>query len=407
MQNPNYNIWWGPPKKFSPKVAERKISWLELFYDLVYVIVISKITHYLAEHHNFSGLLDYMFLFAMTFWGWYNGSQYHDLHGTPGIRTRFMTLWQMMAVGAFAVTLESPAESLVFRSTFALLFLQLFITYLWWSVGIYDKAHRKLNVPYTVAFLIAFALLVITFFVPQPYQRMLSWVALFLNYFPFAFTAVRMEKRNVDFSLSANMTERLGLFTIIVFGEAILGVINSVCHLPELNFATWLCFGLGILIVFALWWIFFSLIADRECRHGMWAGNTMALTYIPTLASLGMVGAAFPSLLEHAMQEHDGFSSSLQIIYGVSVAVFLCCISLISRFLVYPEDYGKGKKLLQPFLVMTGVVNLLLMLLFPRLPLLVYLLFVFLTLLTVIVVTTRIWFRIELRRISETQEQND
>src|SRR5687768_1331752 len=87
------NIWWGPPRKFDPRIAERKISWLELFYDLVYVIAIARITHHLAEHPSWHGLADYAYLFIMIFWGWINGSLYHDLHGSPGIRTRFMTLW--------------------------------------------------------------------------------------------------------------------------------------------------------------------------------------------------------------------------------------------------------------------------------------------------------------------------
>jgi low temperature requirement protein LtrA len=66
----------GPPKKFSASVAERRISWLELFYDLVYVIVISRVTHYLALHPGRAGLFDYAYLFAMIFWGWYNGSMH-------------------------------------------------------------------------------------------------------------------------------------------------------------------------------------------------------------------------------------------------------------------------------------------------------------------------------------------
>jgi low temperature requirement protein LtrA len=249
MSKKDYNIWWGPPKKFSTRITERKISWLELFYDLVYVIVISKITHYLAAHPSWDGLFDYAFMFAMTFWGWCNGSMHHDLHGTPGIRTRFMTLWQMMAVGALAVTLDSPPERILNRTTLAIMFLQLFITYLWWSVGIYDKEHRKLNRPYTYWFLAAFALLVVTFWVPFPYKRIVFLIALVINYLPYGLTARRMKKNKIDFTLSSTMTERLGLFTIIVFGEAILGVINSVSHMHELNIYVWLCFGLGILIV--------------------------------------------------------------------------------------------------------------------------------------------------------------
>jgi len=396
-----YNIWWGPPKKFSTQVSERKITWLELFYDLVYVIVISKVTHYLTGHPGWGGLLDYGYMFAMTFWGWYNGSMHHDLHGSPGIRTRFMTLWQMMAVGALAVTLDSPADSILNRTTGAIMFLQLFITYLWWSVGLYDKQYRKLNRPFTIWFLAAFALLILTFWIPFPYKRIVFLTALGINYLPFVLAARTLKRNSLEFSLSSNMTERLGLITIIVFGEAILGVINSIAHMPDLSFYVWLCFGLGILIVFALWWIFFSTIADRECKKGMWAGNIISFVYIPMLASLGMIGASFPALMGHMPAKENCFSNPLQIVFGVSIAVFLCSITAISAFLIHPQEYSKSKYFVQRLLVIIGIVNLLLMFLFPILPVFVYLMFVFLSLLIVIIVMTRTWFQIELRRIQQ------
>src|SRR5882672_9068243 len=102
--------WWGAPKKFSSKIAERKISWLELFYDLVYVIVISKTTHHFAQHPDFNGLVYYVYVFGIIFWGWLNGSMYYDLHGSPGVRTNLMTLWQMLAVATLAVTQEFTAD---------------------------------------------------------------------------------------------------------------------------------------------------------------------------------------------------------------------------------------------------------------------------------------------------------
>lgn len=400
MPRSNNNIWWGPPRKFSTLIAERKISWLELFYDLVYVIVISKVTHYLPHHANAAGLFDYMALFAFAFWGWFNGSMYHDLHGSPGIRTRFMTLWQMMAAGALAVTLDSPDESLVSRSTMALMFLQLFITYLWWSVGIYDKVHRKLNRPYTYSYLLVFTMLLLTYFVPLPFKRVLYWLALLLNFFPFILTAFRFRRsKDYELNLSPAMTERLGLFAIIIFGEAIVGVINSMGEIKDWSFGIWMCFGMGILIVFALWWIFFSVIADRECRKGMWSGMSMSFIYIPAFASLGMVGAAFPSLMENCGPGEEHHTHTLQIIFGVSVSVFLICIAAISRYLVFPEEYEQRRKQVQWFIILIGGLNLLLITLFSVLPVFVYLLSVFITLLVVIVVFTRMWFRIELNRL--------
>lgn len=394
-----YNIWWGPPKKFSANFEERKISWLELFYDLVYVVVISKVTYQLALNHSWTGVLDYAYLFAMVFWGWYNGSQYHDLHGSPGIRTRFMTLWQMVAVGALAVMLNGSGEHLISRATIGILVLQLFITYLWWSVGIYDKHHRKLNRPYTYCFLAAFALLCISGVVPFSYRRMLLWTVLVLNYFPFLLTALRLRNTSNEFSMSPSMTERLGLFTIIVFGEAILGVINSMTSLSEISASLWICFGMGILIVFALWWIFFSLIADRVCKPGILEGFVLSFLFIPTLASLGMVGAAFPSLIQGFTAPPD--AHRLQLIYGISISVFLCSIVAISRFLVYAEEYQRSKKRVQYLLLSMAVINLVLVFFFGVLSALVYLLCVFLILMSLIVILTKMWFRLELDKLNK------
>src|SRR6185436_11102690 len=262
------SIWWGPPKKFTSIIENRKISWLELFYDLVYVIAISKITHLFSAHPGLSALPMYIYLFSMIFWGWLNGSMYHDLHGSPGIRTRLMTLWQMMAVAALIVCLSSSTETITFRSTIALMVLQVFISYLWWSVGIYDKAHRVYSRYYTGCFLFATSLLFISLFTEGETTSMLFWVALIFNFLPAFLVITVLKQKNEDFSLSPNMVERLGLFTIIVFGECVLGVINSITKLEHLDTGVWLNFGLGILVVFALWWIFFSLIADRESQGG-------------------------------------------------------------------------------------------------------------------------------------------
>jgi hypothetical protein len=48
------NLWWGPPKNFSDRTNERKISWLELFYDLAYVAVISQLTLHLANRPSWN-----------------------------------------------------------------------------------------------------------------------------------------------------------------------------------------------------------------------------------------------------------------------------------------------------------------------------------------------------------------
>lgn len=401
-----YNIWWGPPKKFSTKFEDRKISWLELFYDLVYVIVISRTTHHLAVNPGAQGILDYLLLFVMIFWGWFNGSMYHDLHGSQGIRTRFMTLWQMMAVAALAVALNSPAVVFTFRVTIALIFLQVYITYLWWSVGIYDKNHRKLNVPYTLCYLVALILISVTLFVHQPYKRILFGIALIFNYMPPFLTGPFLGRKHLNLSLSPSMVERLGLFTIILFGEVILGVINGTSEVETLDNHVWICFGMGILVVFALWWIFFSLIADREIKSGFLNGQIMSMFYILTLGSLGIVGATFAGLIDtlenQVPHEHSFLIKSL---FGISLSVFLVSIWAISKCLCYPKEYNNSKKILSTLVISAAIAILLITFLFENLAFSFYLGFTFSILLVIIITITQMWFKVEVNRVKAQEEK--
>lgn len=349
----NTSDWWGPPKKFSTQSEERKISWLELFYDLVYVIAISKITHHLATHFNVSGFLDYTYFFAMIFWGWLNGSQYHDLHGTTGLRTILMTLWQMLIVAGLVVTIGSSPQNLVFNATIAVMALQLFITYLWWSVGIYDKEHRKLNKPYTFFYLASFALMFVTLFLEQPYLRIVFYITLIFNFIPPFVVHRILRRRHLDFSLSASMTERLGLFTIIIFGEVVLGVINGVSALNQISVQIGINFVLAILIVFALWWLFFTLVSDRPCKKGFQKSSLMQIFYIPTLMSLGIISVAFSGLFENDFHPENSQTNLIKTGFGVAICIFLLGVSILLYFLEYTHKFEGFKKRIQRILFVT------------------------------------------------------
>lgn len=47
--------WWQPPRKLSERQDERSVTFLELFYDLVYVVIIAQIAHALSEDVTLTG----------------------------------------------------------------------------------------------------------------------------------------------------------------------------------------------------------------------------------------------------------------------------------------------------------------------------------------------------------------
>src|SRR5262245_60992023 len=50
--------FWRPPRAHGETIADRQVSVLELFYDLVYVAVIGQAAHHLAEHVAVRGLAE-------------------------------------------------------------------------------------------------------------------------------------------------------------------------------------------------------------------------------------------------------------------------------------------------------------------------------------------------------------
>jgi low temperature requirement protein LtrA len=384
--------WWGAPKKFTTEPGERKISWLELFYDLVYVIAISTITHYVAQQFSISALLDYFYLFVIVFWGWLNGSLYHDLHGTEGLRTKLMTLWQMLIIAALVITLHSEPGNLLFNATIVLLIMQAYITYLWWSVGIYDKEHRRLNKPYTILYLISFGLIFATLFLQQPYIRILFYLTLVLNCSP-PFVSYFFLKRKISaLSLSSSMTERLGLFTIILFGEVVLGVINGVIAFHRLDAMVWIQFGLAIIIVFTLWWLFFTIVSDRRCKSGLLNSSIFELLFIPLLIGLGLLGASFSDLFKYFE------TASLQAewvikTFGFSISLFLLSIRVMMSFLNYPENYLPFKRISQRAFLATTVLIMAFTCLPLHITLVFHLLIVLAILIGLILYLNAIWYR--------------
>lgn len=332
------SIWWGPPKKFDPHFEERRISWLELFYDLVYVIAISRITHHLTMHINWAGFMEYGCLFALIFWGWLNGSLYHDIHGNAGLRTRLMTLWQVMIIAALAVTIDQSSTVLTSSTTIVFMIMQVFVTYLWWSVGFYDKDHRRYNLPYTILFLIALALMGISLFISSSWLKIIVPLILICNYAP-PFIAHRLLRRSsLNLSLSSSMAERLGLFTIIVFGEVVLGVVNGISRVDKLNLTAWIHFGLALSIIFSLWWMFFTLTSNRVAKEGFVNATLLELLCLPTLMALGMIAASSSYMLNP-----DEPNPLFHTLFSIALAIFLGGISLIMRLLEYPDIVGPIK----------------------------------------------------------------
>ena len=339
MINREKSLWWGPPKDFATRPDERKVSWLELFYDLAYVAAISRITNYIAMHPQWNHLPIALLFFGLILWSWVNGSQYYDLHGNEGIRTRLLTFWQMLAIGAVCITLPSAfnGDNKTFSTAFAC--LQIMITYLWWSVGFYDRSHWKFNIYFTVNYLIAFALLVASVFMNY-HQSVIIWViVLILDITPpltGAYTIVTVLRREGQlFSASSVIVERFGSFTIIVLAESILGIVTGIAQSGSSDVLTWTAFMIAILISFLIWSIYFDLTSDQQVKKGYQYLQYLIFLHFPLLFALCVTGACLSNLLENI---HATASPDVHWMFCISLAVIMIVTLLLASIMEEEEE---------------------------------------------------------------------
>ncbi len=94
----------GPPRAHGEVLEDRAVSFLELFYDLVFVVLIAQIAHTLAGDVSWAGFGRFAVVFSLIWVAWVNGSFYHELHGRDDGRSRASPL--ILASG-LAVTLSA------------------------------------------------------------------------------------------------------------------------------------------------------------------------------------------------------------------------------------------------------------------------------------------------------------
>ena len=337
-----FRRWWRPPRKVIEREEERSVTFLELFYDLVYVVIIAELAHALATNVTLAGVAGFTFLFVIVWWAWLNGATYHDIHGNNDIRTRVFTFLQMFTVAAMAVFANNALGegSVGFALSYSAFLL--ILTYLWWRTGVHDPDHRPLSQPYASVFLLSTLLFVGSVFVPEPVRFYLWGIALLLSLL-LPLNAYRLGRNNpalqeqVDriMDLSPSLVERFGLFTIIVLGEVVIGTISGVAGHPRLSWVVGFTAALGMLIAIGLWWLYFDFVSHRRPQPTTRKVTQWFYLHLPMTVGIAAAGAAVFNIVEHA---GEPLSASVQWLLVGAAALALICIALLMQSLQIQEE---------------------------------------------------------------------
>lgn len=338
-----FRQWWQIPRRVSDRPEERTVSFLELFYDLVYVVLIAQIAHALAGHVDLAGFGQFMFLFIIVWWAWLNGTLYHDLHGNNDIRTRVFTFLQMFGVASMAVFAHDATGEGGPGFALSYAFFLFILMFLWWRSGVHDPLHRPASQPYVFGFLIATLLFIVSAFVPAPLRFYLWGIAVLLSLL-MPFMVIFLGRSNPQLqeelarsnSLTPSAVERFGLFTIIVLGEVIVGVVNGLAEHHHLDGTVLITAALGMLIAISLWWVYFDFVSHHLPIEGVRTTYAWVYLHLPLTASITAVGASVLNVVEHS-GEH--LPAEVRGLLVGAIAVALISIALLMRTIHLPPSH--------------------------------------------------------------------
>jgi len=295
-----------PPRAHGQIIKDRTVSNLELFYDLVYVAVITGAANRLTHDITLRGFAEFAVVFAMLWIAWINGSLYIELHGREDGRTRLLVFLQMGILALLAVVTEHAADST--GAQFALVygaFLAL-MSWHWWSVRQLDRTERPEFLPITAWYVggmvVSTAIVVASGFLPAE-PRLLLWALYAAGWIVGIYLAGTRPRVGITEGITPteSLVERFGLFVIIVLGEVIFGVVEGLSAVTP-DILTIVVGSLALTIGFGYWWLYFDLVGRRPPRNTRGTLAAWMLSHLPITLSITASGAAIVSLVEHA---HD------------------------------------------------------------------------------------------------------
>lgn len=275
-----------------------RVSYVELFFDLVFVFAITQISHTLLEHFSALGLAQAAFLLAAVWWIWIYTSWVTNWLDPerPPVRILLFVLMLLGLMMSCSLPQAFGSGGLVFAGAYvAAQLIRSFFTMA--SLRDASPANYR-NFQRISIWLSVSALFWLAGGLSEGNLRFGLWlVALGIEYAgpALGFRVIRLGRsETTDWNVEGgHLSERCALFIIIALGESILITGATAAKLP-VTAANLTAFLNSFLSSIAMWWIYFHIGAERASHHIAHSDDPgriarIAYTYLHVLLVAGII----------------------------------------------------------------------------------------------------------------------
>ncbi|MDQ3875573.1 MAG: low temperature requirement protein A [Actinomycetota bacterium] len=296
---------------------ERRATWLELFVDLVFVVAVGQVAHELEVDHTALGFLKFAGLFVPIWWAWVGFTFYADRFDTDDLVFRVAMFAEMLAVAALASTTPDALHGGSEGYVVAFVAVRAVLIALYLRARRHVPEARGLTTLYAGVFSAAAGSWLLSLLVPTPARYAVWAVALAVDLA--TPLAARRLIQQAPISTS-HIPERIGLFTIIVLGEAVIAVVVGTAGADWNRHALVAAVG-GFAVACAIWWLYFDALDASLVKRSVWAGQLYLYMHLPLLGGLVAAGAGVELAIHDAAEGGLTVGSRWALCGGVAVAL--------------------------------------------------------------------------------------
>jgi low temperature requirement protein LtrA len=321
---------------------ERHASWLELFYDLVFASAVSQVGHSLYVNNNsIMSFLGTISLFVPVWWAWIGVTFYAARFETDDLVHRVFVLLQMM--GAAALTINIHGALAETSGNFAISYgaIRGFLVIEYLRTGRRIPAASRLANGLARGYLISTILWLMSAVVPNPIRFLMWALAIGID----ISTAILVGRKHIQLAPNIfHLPERMGLFTLIVLGETIFGLVASLSD-HEWNIESTISIGAGLSIAFSLWWMYFDNVEGSPIRAFRERGRVRIYTawiylHLPLVVGLVSTATGIRYIVSAAQDVALSYIGEWLICGSVSLCLF--SIGAIQFTTASALDHGGG-----------------------------------------------------------------
>jgi low temperature requirement protein LtrA len=315
---------------------DRRATWLELFFDLVFVAAVGQLANALSAEPTTARFFEFVGLFGPVWWAWTGFTYYANRFDTDDLLYRLLTLLAMFGVAVLATTVPGVFTGTTTAFPLAYVAVRLVLLVLYARAARHVREARALAETFLLAFGTAVLIWIVSVFTPAPWTYVLWGVALTIELIA-PFRAWRLIREAPIHP--RHIPERFGLLTLIVLGESVLAVVLGVSKVSWVAGST-VAATAGFVIASSLWWIYFDFLDEGVVTaRGIVGGLTYTYMHFFVVVGLAGLGAGVKLAVLAAGGDHHYDGTGWIVSAGLALTmVGLAAIQLVSGPVVLDVD---------------------------------------------------------------------